>query len=93
MVENRSTAGGSSIQIAASVVAASVSTQPEPVQEVYPLDQSADCGEVDIIGGRNPFISEDDSVDNEDIKAAIEGASGQTFRVKRGTIGFENEET
>jgi len=90
--EIRETDGGPSIQHATGVVTASVSTQPQPIPEVYPLDQSADRGDADIIGGRNPFTSEDLSVADEDIAAAIDRTSGLTFRVNGGTIGFENEE-
>lgn len=86
------TDGGPSIQHATNVATARVSTQTQPIPAVYPLDQSTDQGDADIIGGRNPFTPRDVSVSDEEIEAALDRTSELTFRVRGGTVGFENEE-
>lgn len=79
-------------QHATEVVTGRIQTSQQAIQEVYPLDQSSDKGDADIIGGKNPFQARDVEVDDSEIREAVDKTSHLTFRVRGGTVGFDKEE-
>jgi len=79
------------VQEATELTTARVEVQEQPIREAYPLDQSADKGDADIIGGKNPFTKDTVEPDDEEVGEAFDKTSHLTFRVNGGTLGFENE--
>lgn len=85
------TGGAPIVQEATDLETARAEVEKQTLKEVYPLEQSADRGDADIIGAKNPFGKQ--AVDGRygDIGEAFEKTSHLTYRVNGGTVGFENE--
>lgn len=62
------------------------------LREVTPVDQSVDVGDADIVAARNPYDGSSVRGNDEEIVEAVEETSHLTFRIRGGTVGFEDEE-
>lgn len=62
------------------------------LREVTPVDQSVDVGDADIVAARNPYDGSNVRGNDEEISRAVEETSHLTFRIRGGTVGFEDEE-
>jgi hypothetical protein len=82
--------GGPITQEQTTVTSVTVGDEEHELREVYPLDQEA-TGDADIIAARNPFSDASLRTEAESIEEAVENTQHLTFRVRGGTIGFENE--
>lgn len=59
---------------------------------MYLFDKLDNKCDVDIIGGRNLFTTQDVASEDEQTRATVDRTTDLTFRLRGGIIGFENEE-
>lgn len=62
------------------------------LREITPVDQSIDLGDADIVAARSPYDGSHVRGNDEETAEAVEETSHLTFRIRGGTIGFEDEE-